>query len=128
MPAESALESVDKPACTPLIIRNFNAFEDSGTYQISNPLEVTQEGLCLRIRYQYSGCAEGVASLVWNGLLLKTYPPQANLVLYTDDTGQCERLMEGFGEFDLSSFTEASDSLVILRIREYPERVFFKLK
>lgn len=128
MPFEVAPESAEKPPCKPIIIRNFDAFEETGNYQIATPLEVMQDGLCLRIRYQYSGCKEGSASLVWNEKLLKTYPPQANLVLYADDTGQCDRLFEGFQEFDLSNLTEASDSLVILRIREYSERVFFKLK
>lgn len=128
MPEESTPESFEKPACKSIVIQNFDSFEDSGKYQIAVPLEVLQDGLCLRIRYQYSGCEEGSANLVWNGLLLKSYPPQANLVLYADDTGLCDRVIDGFDEFDLSNFTEASDSLVILRIREYSERVLFKLK
>lgn len=125
---ESAPASVEKPACKPMILQSFQSIEDSGTYQMATPLEVVQDGLCLRIRYQYSGCKEGPAILVWNGFLIKSYPPQANLVLYTHDTGQCDRLLDGFDEFDLSRFAEATDSLVILRIRDYSERVFFRLK
>ncbi|MFN4299014.1 MAG: hypothetical protein ACK4EX_04675 [Thermaurantimonas sp.] len=125
---ESAPESVEKPACTPMVIKAFQAVEDSVKVQVATPLEVVQEGLCLRIRYQYSGCNEGAAMLVWNGIMLKTYPPQANLSVYVDDTGPCDRLIEGFGEFDLSLFSNYSDSLVVLRIRDYPDRVRFKIR
>lgn len=126
--SESAPESVEKPACAPLVITSFQALEDSVKLQVATPLEVIQDGSCLRIRYQYSGCDEGTAMLVWNGIVLKSYPPQANLVLYADDTGPCDRLIEAFGEFDLGVLQQHSDSLVVLRIREYPERVRFKVR
>ncbi|GCD76531.1 hypothetical protein JCM31826_00130 [Thermaurantimonas aggregans] len=126
--SESAPESIEKPACTPMVIKPFQAVEDSLKVQVATPLEVIQDGLCVRIRFQYSGCSEGNAFLVWNGVVLKSYPPQAHLVLYADDTGPCDRLIDGFGEFDLSELRHFSDSLVILRIREYPERIRIKVR
>jgi hypothetical protein len=124
---EDIPESASKPACEPVVVAAFQTMEDSAGAQVAIPKEVYQDGNCLRITYQYSGCQEGKAKLVWNGLSLKSYPPQALLAMYVSDVGDCERLLEGFGEFDLNVLAQHTDSIVMLRFRDFDGRLPYYL-
>lgn len=71
-----------------------------------------QEG-CVCIDYQYSGCSESEALLVWDGIATKSTRPQVNMNLYVKDTGACDQLLLGSTCFSMKKMQTLGTQVLI---------------
>ncbi|MBD79073.1 MAG: hypothetical protein CL840_09155 [Crocinitomicaceae bacterium] len=74
------------------------------------------EGNLLYLKINFSGCTYDELDLVWNNMLKKSYPGQAQLKLGYTETGSCDEIQTKEMCFNLKSFAEFGK--VVLFINE----------
>ena len=87
--------------------------------QIGPEMNITNDIFNINLRYG-GGCGKHSFTLVWDGRLIKSIPPQAHLRLFHDGSrDSCEALLFGSLKFDLSPLKEKYDKDIIIHFIDY---------
>jgi len=79
--------------CDQLVMKE--DIEDMEAFSRTIITDIEVEEGCVCIDYQYSGCNEAEALLVWDGIATKNTRPQVNMNLYVKEPGACDQLLSG---------------------------------
>ncbi len=106
----------DELTCTPIVLDTNGTF----AYTESDPFLLVGaelKGKCLEIEVEYSGgCGGDVWTLAWNGMLMKSLPPKANIYLHLKDDDACREIVRKKISFDISSIYTKE---VVLILRDF---------
>ena len=86
----------------------------------------TIEGDCLTIGVESAICKNDLSAyqLVWNEIIMKSMPPQVNIVLFADNQEKCETPQSLTLKYDLKPLQAANrGGKVIIRLRGHKERL-----
>jgi hypothetical protein len=86
----------------------------------------TIEGDCLTIGVESAICKNDLSAyqLVWNEVMMKSMPPQVNVVLFADNQEKCETPQSLTLKYDLKVLQKANPrGKVIVRLRGHKERL-----
>ncbi|MAZ36154.1 MAG: hypothetical protein K0U33_06960 [Bacteroidetes bacterium] len=101
------------------------------TVPISENIEVTKvfmENDCLLVRIKFNGCENSNFDLIHNGKVMKSLPPQVNLMLRPIDVN-CESTAELEKEFkfDIKKLQGiGGDGKAIIRVQNFTEPVVYE--
>jgi NigD-like C-terminal beta sandwich domain len=103
---------VDEPGC-PSLHGPFNLPLDP-----LNVSAVSLSGHCLTVTYSYSGgCENHRFNLVWDGVILESFPPQVNLYMQHDSNGDlCKAAIQTTLTRSLASIEDPSYSTIIVHV------------
>ena len=83
------------------------------------------KGKCLEIEVEYSGgCGGDVWTLAWNGMLMKSLPPKANIYLHLKDEDACREVVRKKISFDISSIYNNME--VVLFLKDFRGELVYK--
>lgn len=109
----STTQSLPEAAC-PAIIKDVD-----GVYTQSDEfllIGAEMKGKCLEIEVEYSGgCGGDVWTLAWNGTLMKSLPPKANIYLHLKDNDDCRQLVRKKISFDVSGIYNNQEVVIFLK-------------
>jgi hypothetical protein len=98
---------------------DFITLDTGGTYLESDPfvlINAELNGKCLAIEVEYSGgCGGDTWTLAWNGNLMKSMPPKANIYLHLKDEDACREMVRKKLYFDISSIYNKGDVNLLLK-------------
>lgn len=110
------IDKKDELTCTPIVLDTNGAY----AYTESDPFLLVGaelKGKCLEIEVEYSGgCGGDVWTLAWNGMLMKSLPPKANIYLHLKDDDACREVVRKKISFDISSIYTKE---VVLLLRDF---------
>lgn len=93
--------------------------DTNGTYLNSDEFLLVGaevKGKCLEIEVEYSGgCGGDIWTLAWNGTLMKSLPPKANVYLHLKDNDNCRELVRKKVMFDISSIYNNAEVVIFLK-------------
>lgn len=108
-PKEESKTAVKKevkvdPNCVPIILEKelYNKVQNGGVQVLESKIE----GNYLYLKYSFSGCPSDEIVLVWNNMLLKSYPGKAMLKLGYEETGSCDEMRTQEACYDLKDFIQ----------------------
>src|SRR5688572_29764536 len=91
---------VKDTTCLPVTLDTGGIYIESDPFQLINA-ELAEE--CLVIEVEYSGgCGGDTWTLGWNGMLMKSLPPKANIYLHLKDDDACREVVRKKVYFDIS--------------------------
>jgi hypothetical protein len=106
-PKEESKTAVKKevnvnPNCVPIILEKelYDKVQNWGVQVLESKIE----GNYLYLKYSFSGCPNDEIVLVWNNMLLKSYPGKAMLKLGYEETGSCDEMQIQDACYDLKDF------------------------
>lgn len=106
-------EIKDEQLCEPIVL------DTGGIYTESDPfllLNAEIDGSCLVVEVEYSGgCGGDTWTLAWNGNLMKSLPPKANIYLHLKDEDACREVVRKKVYFDISSIYNKGEVNLILK-------------
>lgn len=112
----------DSLTCSPMVL------DTAGTYVNSDPFLLVGaelKGKCLEIEVEYSGgCGGDVWTLAWNGMLMKSLPPKANIYLHLKDEDACREVVRKKISFDISSIYNNME--VVLFLKDFRGELVYK--
>jgi len=115
-------EKKDSIACKTLVLdaERMNA----GVTDAYTIMDARMNGPKLEIDVQYGGgCGEATFDLVWNGALMKSLPPKANIVLLMKDDDPCRALVTKTVCFDVSSVYKGE---CVLLLKDFRGQLVYK--
>lgn len=80
---------------------------------------VSYEAPCLVISYNYSGCKQAEAKVLWNGRLTRSYPPAAFLELFLSETGDCDQLHSATLRVDLKTLQKIAGKKFVVQLNHF---------
>lgn len=104
-------EFVTNIFCKPIVQMNEVQLDDS--YNRTQILSLDKVQNCACIKYQYSGCNESEAILIWDGSLKKSSPPIAEMQLRVKFAGSCEMLLTDSACFSLDNLKGKGDNILL---------------
>lgn len=110
--ASQTKEMGNKPTCQPVV-------QDAALYEAnSDPftlVSASMDGKCLKIDVEYGGgCGEAEFTLVWNGAMMKSMPPQVPMKLHLVDKDNCRSIVRKSLCFDVDQVYDG-DFVILLK-------------
>ena len=104
------------PNCTPVILEAelYNKVQNGGVQALESKIE----GNYLYLKYTFSGCPSDEILLVWNSMLLKSYPGKAMIKLGFEETGSCDEMQTQEACYDLKDFVQYKKVYLIVNDAE----------
>jgi len=108
--------------CLPILLDTANAFTESDPFLLVNAEFL---GNCLMIEVEYDGgCGGDTWTLAWNGMLMKSLPPKANIYLHLKDEDACRSKVRKKLYFDVSSIYNNQE--VVLYLKDFRGMLTYK--
>ncbi len=99
--------------CLPIVLDTGNTYAESDPFLLVN---AAIEASCLMIEVEYSGgCGGDTWTLAWNGILMKSLPPKANIYLHLKDEDACRETVRKKLYFDISSIYKNQEVVLYLK-------------
>lgn len=106
-------ESVPESSCPSIVIDKEGIFNSSDEFLL---VGAEMKGKCLEIEVEYSGgCGGDIWTLAWDGSLMKSLPPKANVYLHLKDNDDCRQLVRKKVSFDVSSIYNNLEVVIFLK-------------
>ncbi len=111
----------DSILINPILLDTGNAFTESDPFLL---VGATLTGKILEIEVEYSGgCGGDTWTLAWNGMLMKSLPPKANIYLHLKDEDACRTQVRKKLQFDISSIYSKE---VVLLLKDFRGDLSYK--
>lgn len=118
------VEQQDKPTIPPIQSMELGEFDKGDDYVFLGS-EIKGDILSLVVRYS-GGCETHIFDLFADPRIMKSMPPQQNIVLKHDANGdKCRALITDTLSFDLSPIKIGDEGKIILRLYETEERITY---
>lgn len=104
-----------------IILDTGNAFSESDPFLL---VGASLTGKILEIEVEYSGgCGGDTWTLAWNGMLMKSLPPKANIWLHLKDEDACREQVRKKLQFDISSVYSKE---VVLLLKDFRGELIYR--
>lgn len=111
----------DSLVILPIVLDTGNVFTESDPFLL---IGATLTGKILEIEVEYSGgCGGDTWTLAWNGMLMKSLPPKANIYLHLKDEDACRTQVRKKLYFDISSIYSKE---VVLLLKDFRGELTYK--
>lgn len=110
---QSTNNNVPESSCPSIVLDKEGAYLTSDEFLL---VGAEMKGKCLEVEVEYSGgCGGDVWTLAWDGSLMKSLPPKANVYLHLKDNDDCRQVVRKKVSFDVSSIYNNLEVVIYLK-------------